>query len=204
MKEIETRVVKLADIIPAKYNPRITLTPKDQEYKALDSSVSENGLVIPLIVNVRDNGLISGHQRLNVLLAKGETETNAVIVDMDEAQAKALMIALNKLDGEWDYGRAADILQELIEQQESILSTGFTHKEINELIGEIGVELEENYKPERIDKKEDTSDGVKCIVGEYKFTLTVSEFENMMADIRERVGFTKELVAEEMKRRMSV
>lgn len=201
MKEIETAVIKLEDIVPSKYNPRVTLTPKDHEYQALDGSVKENGLVLPLIVNIRDNGLISGHQRLNVLLANGETETRAVIVDMDEAQAKALMIALNKLDGEWDYGRAADILQELIEQQQSLLSTGFTRKDIDELLGEIAGELSE-YQPERLDKKEDTSDGVKCLVGEFKFTISEVEFGNMMADIRERVGFTKELVAEEMKRRL--
>ena len=99
---METRVIKLADIKPAPYNPRVQLTPKDQEYKALDASIEENGLVLPLIVNIRDNCLIGGHQRLSVLLAAGETETNAVVVDMPVAQAKALCIALNKLDGEWD------------------------------------------------------------------------------------------------------
>ena len=101
---METRVIKLADIKPAPYNPRVQLTPKDQEYKALDASIEENGLVLPLIVNIRDYCLFGGHQRLSVLLAGGETETNAVVVDMPEAQAKALCIALNKLDGEWDYG----------------------------------------------------------------------------------------------------
>ena len=87
---METRVIKLADIKPAPYNPRVQLTAKDQEYKALDASISENGLVLPLVVNLRDNCLIGGHQRLSVLLAAGETETVAVVVDMPEAQAKAL------------------------------------------------------------------------------------------------------------------
>ena len=68
---METRVIKLADIKPAPYNPRVQLTPKDQEYKALDASIEENGLVLPLIVNIRDNCLIGGHQRLSVLLAAG-------------------------------------------------------------------------------------------------------------------------------------
>ena len=36
---VETRVIKLADIKPAPYNPRVQLTPKDQEYKALDASM---------------------------------------------------------------------------------------------------------------------------------------------------------------------
>lgn len=108
---MRTQTIKLADIKPAEYNPRVTLTEKDQEYKALAASIEDNGLVLPLVVNLRDGVLISGHQRLNVLLASGETETEAVVVDMDPAQAKALCIAMNKLDGEWDNGSLADLLR---------------------------------------------------------------------------------------------
>ena len=143
---METKIVKLSEIKPAPYNPRVELTAKDQEYKALDASIEEHGLVLPLIVNLRDNCLIGGHQRLSVLLAEGETETNAVVVDMDEAQAKALCIALNKLDGDWDYGKLAELLQDLIEEQENLASTGFTQKDIDELLGEIGDELDGDMK----------------------------------------------------------
>lgn len=199
---METRVVKLADIKPAPYNPRVQLTAKDQEYKALDASISENGLVLPLVVNLRDNCLIGGHQRLSVLLAAGETETVAVVVDMPEAQAKALCIALNKLDGEWDYGQLADILQELIDDGENLLSTGFTQSDIDDLLGEIGDELGEDEDPPTQGKKEDTADGIKCQVGDFSFRLDEAEFEDLMADVREKVGFTQDLVCAELKRRL--
>ena len=199
---METRIVKLADIKPAPYNPRVQLTEKDQEYKALDASIAESGLVLPLIVNLRDNCLIGGHQRLSVLLAVGETETNAVVVDLDETQAKALCIALNKLDGEWDYGQLAEILQELIAEGENLIATGFTDREIDDLLGEIGAELEEDGDPDNPEKEDDTSDGIKCLVGDYRFTLTEAEFEDLMADVREKVGFTQALVCEELKRRL--
>lgn len=200
---METKIIKLADIKPAPYNPRVQLTAKDQEYKALAASIKENGLVLPLIVNLRDNCLIGGHQRLSVLLEAGETETNAIVVDMDEAQAKALCIALNKLDGEWDYGQLAEILQELIEEQENLLSTGFTEQDIDDLLGEIRGELgEEDDEPPTKGKKEDDADGVKCLVGDFSFRLTASEFEDLMADVREKVGFTQALVCEELKRRL--
>lgn len=198
---VETRVMKLADIKPAPYNPRVQLTAKDQEFRALDASIEENGLVLPLIVNLRDGCLIGGHQRLSVLLAAGETETHAVVVDMPEEQAKALCIALNKLDGEFDYGRLADLLQELTEEGENLLSTGFTQKDIDELLGEIGDELEDDEPPMK-EKKDDDSDGIKCLVGDYNFKLTEVEFEDLMADVREKVGFTQELVCEELKGRL--
>lgn len=199
---MNTQVIKLADIKPAPYNPRVQLTPKDQEYKALDASIAENGLVLPLVVNLRDNCLIGGHQRLSVLLAAGETETNAVVVDMDEAQAKALCIALNKLDGEWDYGVLAEILQELIEEHESLTSTGFTEADIQDLLGEIGEELGEDDEPPGAEKKEDTGGGIKCVVGDFNFKLSEAEFEDLMADVREKVGFTQLLVCEELKGRL--
>ena len=183
---METKIIKLADIKPAPYNPRVELTEKDQEWKALNASIEENGLVLPLIVNLRDNVLIGGHQRLNVLLAAGETETCAVVVDMDEAQAKALCTALNKLDGEWDNGQLADLLQELIEAGEGLTSTGFTKGEIDDLLG----------------KKEDDGAGIKCLVGDFSFKLTEEEFEDLIADVREDVGFTQELVCAELKRRL--
>ena len=199
---METRVVKLADIKPAPYNPRVQLTEKDQEYKALDASIAESGLVLPLIVNARDNCLIGGHQRLSVLLAAGETETNAVVVDLDEAQAKALCIALNKLDGEWDYGQLAEIIQELIQEGENLTATGFTEQDIGDLLGEIRGELEEDGDTEGSEDEDDTADGIKCLVGDYRFTLTEVEFEDLMADIREKVGFTQARVCDEMKRRL--
>ena len=199
---METKVIKLADIKPAAYNPRVQLTPKDQEYKALDGSIQENGLVLPLIVNSRDNCLIGGHQRLSVLLASGESETEAVVVDMDEAQAKALCTALNKLDGEWDYGQLADLLQELIDEQESLSSTGFTQKEIDDLLGEIGDELHDDDDPPTNEKKDDDTDGIKCLVGDFSFRLEEAEFENLMANVREKVGFTQELVCAELKGRL--
>lgn len=199
---METRVVKLADIKPAPYNPRVQLTAKDQEYKALDASIAENGLVLPLVVNLRDNCLIGGHQRLSVLLAAGETETVAVVVDMPEAQAKALCIALNKLDGEWDYGQLADVLQDLIDDGENLLSTGFTQSDIDDLLGEIGDELGEDEDPPTHEKKEDTEDGIKCQVGDFSFRLEEAEFEDLMADVREKVGFTQDLVCAELKRRL--
>lgn len=201
---METKIIKLADIKPAPYNPRVELTAKDQEYKALDASIEENGLVLPLIVNVRDNCLIGGHQRLNVLLAQGETETNAVVVDLDEPQAKALCIALNKLDGEWDYGTLADILAELVEEGENLISTGFTQTDLDDLLGDLrdaGRE-DDDEEPEKQDKKGDTAEGIRCLIGDFDFRMTEAEFEDLMADVREKVGFTQELVCAELKRRL--
>ena len=199
---METKIVKLADIKPAPYNPRVELTARDYEYKALAASIDENGLVLPLIVNKRDGYLVGGHQRLNVLLAHGETETNAVIVDLDEAQAKALCIALNKIEGEDDAGKLADLLAELTAEKVSLLSTGLTESDVADLLGDIRDAEIDDEDPEKVDKKEDTAEGVRCLVGDYVFRMDADEFEDLIADVREKVGFTRELVCSELKRRL--
>ncbi|MBD5504609.1 MAG: ParB N-terminal domain-containing protein [Lachnospiraceae bacterium] len=201
---MESRVMKLADIKPAEYNPRVRLTEVDHEYKALKASIDEFGLVVPLIVNERTGTLVSGHQRLNVMLAEGVEETKVVIVDMEPEKEKALCIALNKISGQWDYGALADILEELRDSTVDILATGFSDNEIADLLGELQDEIGDGEKPdvESVGKKEDTKDGVPCMVGEYTFRIPNGPYKDMMADVREKVGFSKEKVEGELKRRL--
>ena len=201
---MESKVMRLADIKPAEYNPRVRLTEVDHEYKALKASIDEFGLVVPLIVNEKTGILISGHQRLNVMLAEGVEETEVVIVNMEPEKEKALCIALNKISGQWDYGALADILEELRDSPVDILATGFSDDEIADLLGELQEEIGGRETPdvESVGKKEDTKEGVPCIVGEYTFRIPNGPYKDMMADVREKVGFSKEKVEAELKRRL--
>ena len=156
------------------------------------------------IVNERTGTLVSGHQRLNVMLAEGVEETEVVIVDMEPEREKALCIALNKISGQWDYGALADILEELRDSPVDILATGFSDDEIADLLGELQEEIGGGEAPdvESVGKKEDTKEGVPCIVGEYTFRIPNGPYKDMMADVREKVGFSKEKVEAELKRRL--
>lgn len=86
--------------------------------------------------------------------------------------------------------------------ERNLLATGFTQADIDDLLGEIGGELGEDEEPPSLGKKEDTADGIKCIVGDFSFRLEEAEFEDLMADVREKVGFTQELVCAELKGRL--
>lgn len=199
---MECKVMRLADIVPAEYNPRVTLTEADFEYKALKASIDEFGLVVPLVVNERTGTLVSGHQRLNVMLKNGIEETEVVVVDMEPEKEKALCIAMNKVGGQWDYGLLADIMEELRNSEIDTMATGFSSDEIAELLGELQEAAGDMPEVDSVDKKEDTEDGVPCIVGEYKFRIPDGPYKDMMADIREKVGFSKEMVEGELQRRL--
>ena len=81
-------------------------------------------------------------------------------------------------------------------------ATGFSSNEIAELLGELQEEAGDIPEVDGVGKKEDTEDGVPCIVGEYKFRIPDGPYKDMMADIREKVGFSKEMVEGELQRRL--
>lgn len=120
--------MKLEDINPAPYNPRVELQPGDAQYEALKNSLGRFGLVEPLVVNRKTGNLISGHQRLNVLKAQGIEETEVIVADLDEETEKAANIAMNKIEGEWDYDKLDEIFEGM--DREELKFTGFEPGEV--------------------------------------------------------------------------
>lgn len=125
--------IKLADVKPAAYNPRRQLKPGEKEYEALKASISRWSLVEPLVVNLRTGNLVGGHQRYNVLLDLGHTEAEAAVVDLDEKQEKLLNVALNRIEGQWDYEKLQDLFEKF--SAEDIFATGYSDGELKTLFG---------------------------------------------------------------------
>lgn len=100
MNDMVIRKFQLAELNPAKYNPRKALKPGDPEFEKLENSIRSFGYVEPILVNVANNNtVISGHQRLSVLKHMGETVAECVVVELGENEEKALNIAMNKVQG---------------------------------------------------------------------------------------------------------
>ncbi|MFV8254115.1 ParB N-terminal domain-containing protein [Faecalibacterium prausnitzii] len=131
---MEFEVKRIADMNRAAYNPRVDLQPEDEEYQAIERSLKRHGLVQPIVWNRRTNTVVSGHQRLTVLEAQGETEVTVSVVYLDDIQEKELNVALNKITGEWDDDKLSVILNELGEEA---TDTGFTLPEIDVLRDEL-------------------------------------------------------------------
>lgn len=131
---MEFEVKRIADMNRAAYNPRVDLQPEDEEYQAIERSLKRHGLVQPIVWNRRTNTVVSGHQRLTVLEAQGETEVTVSVVDLDDIQEKELNVALNKITGELDDDKLSVILNELGEEA---TDTGFTLPEIDVLRDEL-------------------------------------------------------------------
>lgn len=170
--------INIKELVPADYNPR-KISEKD--YKNLKRSIDEFGVVDPIIINLKDNTIIGGHQRFDVLFYENQIsdlnlirlgdigwvfpDTNLKIHDKNHE--KALNLALNRVHGEWDEDLLNNVLIELEELNLDHL-TGFdmdlddinydfiTRMEDEEELIEEDIS-EEEYEYEDYDEIEDTS-----------------------------------------------
>lgn len=159
---MKIKKINITDINEADYNPR---TISDDEMTKLENSITEFGFVDPMIINLKNNKLIGGHQRYNALLSLNMKKGNFaeelnlvelgdigwVFPDMDlkiksEQHEKALNIALNKISGTWDNEKLFTLLEELEYDDMGIELTGFTDEEMEMLEkGVYNSDYEEDY-----------------------------------------------------------
>lgn len=167
---METGKMKLSDIIPAEYNPRVTLVEGSTEYDALKNSIERFGLVDPLIVNKRNNVLVGGHQRYNILKDSGATEAEVVFVDLNEEDEKTLNIALNKIEGDWEFDKLEAVLKEL--SVYDISFTGFSEEDVRNIVG---INEEEALRVIEGSEEDDTEeDTEKAEASEKEFVMYFS------------------------------
>lgn len=127
--------INITDITPADYNPRKI---SDEDYQNLKQSMDEFGVVSPIIINLKDNTIISGHQRFDVLFYENNLselylirlgDVGWVFPDLEleiknKDYEKALNLAMNRIHGDFDEDKVNEVLSELQELKLDHL-TGF-------------------------------------------------------------------------------
>lgn len=116
---MELKKVNVADIIENEKNPRIL---PEKNRAGLKFSIDEFGYVEPIILN-RNMHLISGHQRLGILINKGYKEIQAIIVDIPEDKENLLNVTLNNhnIRGLYDAEKLDIVIKEILERKENEL-----------------------------------------------------------------------------------
>ena len=116
---------------PADYNPRVALRPGDPDYEKLKASVSDLGLIDPLVWNETTGNLVGGHQRLQVCIDTGISEVPVFVVHLSEEKEKQANAALNKITGRWDEAKLRQMLESI--SPESVKMAGFDPKDLRAL-----------------------------------------------------------------------
>lgn len=108
---MKLETIKLDQLNPAEYNPRIITR---EEFEGLKESLKTFGQQENLIVN-KDMTVISGHQRLEAMKALGWAEAVCNMVALDKHAEKKLNVIMNSpaISGKYDDLKLSEILEEL-------------------------------------------------------------------------------------------
>ncbi len=131
-QQIQIEQMPIGELRPDPANPRRI---SEQELETLTRSISEFGLIDPIIARREDKMVIGGHQRLLAARKLGYKTVPVVFADLTVEQAHLLNIALNKISGSFDQELLARLLKELQEVPDTDLSlSGFKDDELKKLL----------------------------------------------------------------------
>lgn len=146
-KELRIKTLKVEDLLPADYNPRVDLKPGDKVYEQLKRSIEEFGYVEPIVWNEVSKQVVGGHQRLKILKDMGVKEVRVSVVHLDENEEKALNVALNKITGDWDTGKLDELIKDLDAAGFDVDLTGFSMSELDSLVAKATASEKAEKKP---------------------------------------------------------
>ena len=222
--KFETRfeTIKLADIIPAPYNPREDIEPGTEEYKRLRKSLEDHGMVEPPVVNIHNMRCIGGNQRLTVLRDMGVEEVLCSVIDQpDESKEMKLCLALNRIEGRWDTEKLGELLRDDDVVQ---FETGFDPDELavyrhledtkdpddwpegdeDPFGADEDPDADEAEEPDAGsgDDEEPAFNQTIIRIGHLSFKIEVFRYKRLLEQIRDSGIFDEKEIAAEMKRRL--
>jgi len=147
---METKIptIKITLLRFAEYNPRkVTRSVIEQ----LKNSIKEFGMPVPIVINTskgRENVIVGGEKRVRAATELGWTEVPYSTVSIPLEKEKALNLALNKIEDQWDETKLAEIITDLTKADFDLSLTGFNEVEISNLLDTtMFLDQEEEEKP---------------------------------------------------------
>ena len=116
-------------------DPGNVRTHGTRNMEAIRESLARFGQVEPLVVQEQTGRVIGGNGRLEAMKQLGWEECKIVQLDLDDQQATALGIALNRTAelADWDEPGLATLL-ELLREEDALEGVGYTEEDLDELV----------------------------------------------------------------------
>ena len=146
--------VPISNLWFAKHNPKKI---SDREMESLKRSIQRFGFVDPVVANRRQgNGwperarvIVGGHQSVRAARDLGHEVVPVVYVDLPLDDEKLLNLALNKIAGEFDLQKLAEMLRGLRTAGADLEASGFSQRDITRQITEAEREPAASLPPAR-------------------------------------------------------
>lgn len=110
----KVRRLRLANLTQASYNPRMI---SDDAFRGLRESIARFGMLEMPVVNVVDGDLrlVSGHQRVQAMIADGVAEADCLVVHLDPLDEKIANLTMNNpaIRGTFDFAKIVGQIPDL-------------------------------------------------------------------------------------------
>ena len=156
MNNLNIEYQEVAKLTPYARNSR---THSDEQVSQIAASIKEFGWTNPILIDEKD-GIIAGHGRLMAAQRLNEANVPTIrLSGLTEAQKKAYVIADNKLalNAGWDEEMLAVEVEELLGKGYDLSLTGFSEKEINNILSANGTDYEGLTDEDEVPEVEETN-----------------------------------------------
>ena len=196
---MKVQMINIEKLVPYARNPRINEHLVDE----VAASIKEFGFQQNIVVD-SEMVIVVGHVRYKAAQKLGLKEVPVnIMTGMSKAKVRAYRIADNKLGekSQWDNQLLHLEISELEEEGYDKSKTGFNDDELNSLRNSLhdledGIEGEEEGAVDEAD--------TNATIGPYTFIIERGQYLEWMEAIRQRVGFDKEAIVDELKRRLGL
>lgn len=139
-------VVEEAAIESLQLDPANARTHGERNLAAIQSSLEQFGQVEPILVQKSTRRVIAGHGRLEAMRALGMERCQVHLLDVDDARARALGVALNRSAelAEWDAEKLHELLVQIDADGIDVDSLGFTDEDRDELFADLDADGKED------------------------------------------------------------
>lgn len=195
------KLVPIEDLHP---NPRNPNTHPVRQIELLAKNIRYFGWRHPITVSKRSNCIVAGHGRL---AAARELGVQLVPVDYQDfasdSDEMAVLVADNRLAelASLDLNSLEGIIDELKVEGFDMLLTGFDDADLESLLQGNDAPSEDNGDPE--DEELERGD-VTIALGLYRFKVSQEDYLAWIDDVKQDVGFDKDAVTKELRKRLGL
>ena len=192
------KLVKIEELIPHPKNPN---THPQSQLKILAQNIRYHGWRHPIVVSKLSGYIVAGHGRLE---AAKELGVSIIPVEYQnfasEDNELAVLVGDNRLAelSSLDLNGLQDIIDGFKASDFDTILAGFEPTDLDALLGE--------QKPDFGDEKEKelSQSEVSIQAGNYRFRMSQEDFGIWIDKLKQEVGFDKEAVIAEIRRRLAI
>ena len=192
------KLVKVEELIPHPKNPN---THPQNQIKILAQNIRYHGWRHPIVVSKLSGYIVAGHGRLEAARELGVSIVPVEYQDFaSEDNELAVLVGDNRLAelSSLDLNGLQDIIDGFKASDFDTILAGFEPTDLDALLGE--------QKPDFGDEKEKelSQSEVTIQAGNYRFRMSQEDFGIWIDKLKQEVGFDKEAVVAEIRRRLVI